>query len=112
VHLVLALYAYWGFLDYDHARAELDLARTTLPNKAEIYQYTAAIDRRQGRWSEATRDYERAVDLDPRNFVAVFEAARTYQVLRRYSNSNRLFARAIAISPLQYAARIQLALNP
>jgi serine/threonine-protein kinase len=112
VHLVLALYAYWGFLDYDRARAELDLARTTLPNKAEIYQYTAAIDRRQGRWSEATRDYERAVDLDPRNFVAVFEAARTYQVLRRYSNSNRLFARAIAISPLQYAARIQLALNP
>ena len=111
VHLLAALYAYWGFLDYNRAGAELDRAHNALPNNAEIYQFMAAIDRRRGRWSEATHHYERAIELDPRNFVVVYEAARTCQVLRRYSDSNRLFARAIDIQPLHNTARIQLAMN-
>jgi tetratricopeptide (TPR) repeat protein len=67
VHRALANYAYWGFFDYDRARAELDLARRTLPNDPEIYDITGLIDRRQGRWTEAIRNFERAVELDPRN---------------------------------------------
>ena len=59
---------YKAFRDYDRARAELDLARASLPNNPIAYIYTAAIDRRQGRWAESIRNWERGLELDPRNF--------------------------------------------
>ena len=112
VHLALAWYAYQGFRDYDRARAELDLARRTLPNNADIYYVTALIDRRQGRWAEATRNLERAVELDPRNFGILEETADTYRGLRRYSDAIRLAERALAVSPRDYFARILRASLP
>jgi TolB-like protein/Tfp pilus assembly protein PilF len=112
VHLALARYAYHGFRDYDRARAELDLARRTLPNDAETYFLSAVIDRRQGRWTEATRNCERAVELDPRNVYLLMNAGDTYQFLRRYAEASRLFERAVAISPHNYFARISRALQP
>ena len=111
-HLALAWYAYQGFRDYDRARAQLDLAGRTLPNNADIYYVTALIDRRQGRWTEATRNLERAVELDPRNFGVLSEAGFTYGGLRRYSDASRLWERALAVSPRDYFARILRALLP
>ncbi len=112
VHLALAVYAYQGFRDYDRSRAELDLARRTLPNNADIYFVTALIDRRQGRWTEATRNLERAVELDPRNFEILMEAASTDSILRRYSEAARLAERASVVSPRDYFARIASTLQP
>jgi TolB-like protein/class 3 adenylate cyclase/Tfp pilus assembly protein PilF len=112
VHLALAWYAYQGFRDYDRARAELDLARRTLPNNADIYYVTALIDRRQGRWAEATRNLERAVELDPRNFGILEETADTYRGLRRYVDATRLVERGLAVSPRDYFARILRAVLP
>jgi TolB-like protein/class 3 adenylate cyclase/Tfp pilus assembly protein PilF len=112
VHLALAWYAYQGFRDYDRARAELDLAGRTLPNNADIYYVTALIDRRQGRWAEATRNLERAVELDPRNFGILLETADTYRGLRQYSDAIRLSERALAVSPRDYFARILRASLP
>jgi TolB-like protein/Tfp pilus assembly protein PilF len=112
VHLALAIYSYQGFRDYDRARAELDLARRTLPNNAEVYFVTALLDRRQARWTEATRNFERAVELDPRNFEILEEAAGTYQAMRRYPDAIRLAERALALSPHDYFARIERGLLP
>jgi serine/threonine protein kinase/cytochrome c-type biogenesis protein CcmH/NrfG len=109
VHLTRAVYAYHGFLDYDRARAELDLARSSLPNNADIFYFTALIDRRQGRWTEAIRNFDRAIDLDPRNLNILEDAALKGQ--RSYSESNNLFRRAIEISPHDYFARTALAQN-
>lgn len=112
VHLALANYAYHGFRDYDRARAELDLAHSTLPNNADIYYFTALIDRRQGRWTETMRNSERGVELDPRNFRSLDEAAITYAHLRLYPQSSRLLERAVAISPHDYFSRTMLAQLP
>jgi TolB-like protein/class 3 adenylate cyclase/cytochrome c-type biogenesis protein CcmH/NrfG len=112
VHLARALYAYQGFRDYDQARAELDLARHTLPNNADIYFVTALIDRRQGRWSEATRNLEHATELDPRNFGILSETAFTYSGVRRYPDAMRLAERALAVSPRDYFVRILHGLVP
>jgi tetratricopeptide (TPR) repeat protein len=68
-HLALALHLYWGYFDYDRARSELAIARRTLPNNPQVYEVSAWIDRRQGRWSDAVRDIERASELDPRSFI-------------------------------------------
>ena len=56
-HLALALHLYWGYFDYDRARAELAIARRTLPNNPQVFEVSAWIDRRQGRWSDAVREY-------------------------------------------------------
>ena len=66
-HLARAFHLYNGYLDYDGALAELEVARQTLPNDPRIFRVTGYIQRRQGRWEESTRNLERALELDPRN---------------------------------------------
>lgn len=109
VHLALAEYALQGRRDYDGARAELELAQRTLPNNADVYFWYGAIDRRQGRWSEAITDFAHAVSLDPRNAHFLVEAANTYTALRRYPEAERLLERAVAVLPDSSRVRISLA---
>ena len=113
VHLAQAHYAYHGFRDYDRARAELDLARRTLPNEPTIYFTTAAIDRRQARWSDAIRNFERAAELDPRNHRNLVNAGWTYSRLRRFSEARGMYQRATAVSARgNYLARIEVVRIP
>ena len=112
VHLALARYAYHGFRDYDRARAELALARSTLSNEVDVFRLTAIIDRRQGRFKEATANFERAIALDPRNATLLDDAATTYMYLREYADATRLFQRIVSLSPGDYFARYWLAYQP
>ncbi len=112
VHLAWAYYSYYGFLDYDRARAELELARRTLPNSAELYYLTALLDRRQARWTEATRNAERAVELDPRNTAYLMLTGGIYEQQHSYSDGRRLYNRALAIEPHNLVARILRARAP
>jgi TolB-like protein/Tfp pilus assembly protein PilF len=98
-HLALAIYYYNGFRDYVQARRELANARQTLPNSADVFLYTGFIDRREGHWEEATRNMERALELDPRDFFILQQLALTYQPQRRYADEVRTFDRALAIVP-------------
>src|SRR5206468_5685574 len=66
-HLGRARNLYRGYLDYNGALAELDIARKSLPNDSEILELTGYIQRRQGRWEESIQNLERALELDPRN---------------------------------------------
>ena len=109
VHYALAMYAYHGFRDYDRALAELELARNALPNNAGIYLLIAAVDRRQGRWAESTKNFSRALDLDPLNQNILREAAITYEGLHRYSEAQRVFERWLALNPRNYFCRARLA---
>jgi TolB-like protein/Tfp pilus assembly protein PilF len=98
-HLALGNYYYHGFRDYSQARSELAIARRTLPNNAEVFEYTGFIDRREGRWEEATRNLERALELDPRNFFILHQLAETYLPQRRYADEARTYDRALLIVP-------------
>ena len=110
VHLALAEYAFHGLRDYDRARAELDIARRTLPNDPDVYFWNGAIDRRQGRWAEAIRNFARAAELDPRNPDTWDAAGQTYRALRRYAEAEQMFDRVVALRPHNYFARITRAL--
>ncbi|HZD93606.1 MAG TPA: hypothetical protein VE133_05085, partial [Candidatus Sulfotelmatobacter sp.] len=99
VHWMKGLYAYHGFRDYDRALAELKLATQLLPNEARLYVVIGAIDRRTARWQEAETNFKRAVELDPRNFTVVGEAASTFQGIRRYAEARRLYEQALSILP-------------
>ena len=98
-HLALADYYYHGFRDYERARTELTSARRTLPNSAEVFEYTGYIDRRQGRWDDATRNLERALELDPRNFFTLAQVALLYHWQHRYADEARTYDRALKIVP-------------
>ena len=105
-HLAAARYAYYGFRDYDRARAELDLARRALPNEADVYYLGALLDRRQGRWAEAVRNAERAVELDPRNVQHLLLAGGLHEGLRCYADARQRYERAREISPRGHFARV------
>jgi TolB-like protein/class 3 adenylate cyclase len=96
-HLAMAVHSYQGYLDYDRARDELAIAVRTMPNNARIFEWSGYIDRRQGRWEDAVRDFERAIELDPRNDDLLFGAAVTYICLRDYKHAREISDRGIAL---------------
>jgi TolB-like protein/class 3 adenylate cyclase/Tfp pilus assembly protein PilF len=109
-HLALANYYYFGFLDYAGAGSELAIARRTLPNNADVFVYTGFIDRREGRWEEATHNLERAVELDPRNLFTLQQLATyTYCLQRRYADAVQTYDRALTIVPGDPLTRINRA---
>jgi len=98
-HLALAAHFYHGYFDYDHARDELAIAARTLPNNARIFEWSGYIDRRQRRWHDAVRDFERAMELDPRNVKILIDAAVTHHLMRNYGQERRTIDRLIALEP-------------
>ena len=106
-HLALGWHLYWGYSDYDRARAELALAQDSLPNNARVYDLTGLIDRRQGRWAEATQNLQRACELDPRNVRYLIELAATYNMwLHDYENYGKVLDRILALHPEFKATRM------
>jgi TolB-like protein/Tfp pilus assembly protein PilF len=104
-HLALATHFYYGYFDYDRARAELAIAQQTLPNNPEVYWFTGIIDRRQSRWSEATRNMERATELDPRNLLKLIGLGDIYWQMRDYEQAKRVWTRVLTLDPNNMAAR-------
>ena len=98
-HLARARNFYWGYLDYDGALRELEIARRSLPGEDWIFSLKGYIERRQGRWDECIRDLDRATELDPRNFLTLQQLAVTYQQLRRYAEEKSTYERILAFEP-------------
>jgi TolB-like protein/Tfp pilus assembly protein PilF len=98
-HLAQAIHFYWGYLNYDRAREELAKAQHALPNNAEIFKFLGLIDRRQGRWDEAIRNLEHALDLDPRNVDVIGGLEDIYFNLHRYKETIAVANRALALEP-------------
>jgi len=109
-HLARAENLYRGYLDYDGALAELEIARRTLPNDPHVFELTGYIARRKGNDEEGLRNLERALDLDPRNFSTLQQIALSYYSLRRYRETAAVLDRAIAIKPDDIETRVIRAL--
>ena len=95
-HLARAQNLYQGHSDYDGALAELEAARKTLPNDSRVFLWAGLVERRQGRWLESTRDLERGIELDPRNYFLLDETAQSYEVLRRYAEEKATYDRILS----------------
>jgi TolB-like protein/Tfp pilus assembly protein PilF/predicted Ser/Thr protein kinase len=108
-HLARAFHLYNGYLDYEGALAELEVARRTLPNDPRIFRLTAFIQRRQGHWEESTRYLERALELDPRNVNTLANLGVSYGGLRRYAEQKSNLDRILAIEPNNLAVKAERA---
>jgi len=106
-HLARAQNLYWGYLDYDGALTELEVAAQGLPNDPRVVGLKGYIERRQGRWEESIRDLKRAIELDPHNILTLQQTAQTYQGLRLYVDEKSLLARVLAFEPNDAVTKVQ-----
>jgi TolB-like protein/Tfp pilus assembly protein PilF len=110
-HFALGLYWYFGHRDYAQALQQLEVARKAAPNDAQLEQYFAAIDRRQGRWDDAIATYQRATTLDPLSNLLFDQLAATYSCVRRYADADRAYVQATAVARDPIEERINRAFN-
>jgi TolB-like protein/Flp pilus assembly protein TadD len=95
-HLAMADHYFRCHRDYERAQEELAIARPGLPNSVPFFNLSGYINRRQGHWAEAERDFATAVRLDPRNPNAVNLLADTFILERRFPEARLASDRAIA----------------
>jgi serine/threonine protein kinase/Flp pilus assembly protein TadD len=98
-HLTRAGSLYGSHHDYDGALAELEVARRSLPNSPGVFEVMASIQGCQGRWEESIRNWERAVELDPRNVSTLFQSGLSYATVRRYAELKSKLDRILTIDP-------------
>jgi serine/threonine-protein kinase len=94
-HIALGLCHYFGHLDYEQALKEFELARAGQP--AEASNWIGAIQRRQGNFDEAIRNFEQAARLDPR--PRSYNLAETLILVRRYEEADQLLDRLLTRAP-------------
>jgi TolB-like protein/Flp pilus assembly protein TadD len=105
-HLALAWHLYWGYSDYDRARAELALTQQSLPNNPRVYELAGSMDRSQRRWFDATHNLERACELDPRNLPYLINLGSLYLWLHDYDQHAQVMDRIVALHPERRSGRI------
>jgi len=108
-HLARAENLYRGYLDYDGALAELNIAGQTLPNNSQTLELKGYIQRRQGKQEEALLSLMRAADLDPRNVLLLQQIALSLRGVGRYSEEKSAWARALAVVPDDIHTKLELA---
>jgi len=105
-HLARATHLYSGYLSYDAALVELELARKSLPNDCRVFELVGLIQNRRGKFEEALAALEHAVELDPRNVYRLEHVTAPYWSLRRYSEASKVYDRALAIEPNNVQVKI------
>jgi tetratricopeptide (TPR) repeat protein len=93
-HLAKAQYYYNGVRDYEKALGELAAASPPPASRARFFDLAALAERRLGRWKEALRDGEKALELDPHDPFIATEVIQTYSYLRRYEEAEKVAHRA------------------
>ncbi len=81
------------------ALVDVDLARQTLPNSADLEQVASIINMRLGHWDEAIRTSERANVLEPHVAINLKSLAWVYAYTRRYDDEDRVLSELIELRP-------------
>jgi TolB-like protein len=108
-HLARAWHLYNGYLEYNGALAELEVARRSLPNDSRIFTLMAIIQRRMGRWEESMRNFERAIQLNPRSIHTLQQTEGSYGMARRYAEQKSMLDRILTIEPNNVWAKAERA---
>ena len=74
----------------------------------------AAIQRRQGKWTESTANFEKAESLNPKDADLLVNFAYNYIALRRYDEAEKIVDRGLQVAPDSFSlrgAKAQIALS-
>jgi TolB-like protein/predicted Ser/Thr protein kinase/Tfp pilus assembly protein PilF len=95
----LAGYQYLMLRDIKAAKTTGERLSRMLPGSAEVRMYLGMAARNEGSWDQSVAYFEEALVMDPRNVQLLWEAARTYVVLRQFTAALKLFDRFLDIRP-------------
>jgi serine/threonine-protein kinase len=109
-HISLGYYYYHGFLDYEHALAELDTARKLRPNDSDLLAAIGFVKRRQGKFEEAFASISESAKLAPGSILNLQESAWTAFRLGRFDEAERRMQRAKTLAPDDPQSGLTLAL--
>ena len=98
-HLAQAIHILYVGRNREQARIELDFARRSLPNNANLERYSGIVARLDGRWAEALPAFEKAAAIEPREPVRWADLASTYGCLRDYPKFDDAVAKMMALTP-------------
>jgi len=104
-HLAVAKHC-TGVISITTALGRLNLAQKSLPNDPLPFLLAGYIDRRQSRWDESTKNFERAIELDPQK-PCLFsnKSLEAINVCGRYCDAETALDRAVALVPKDTALR-------
>jgi len=98
-HRARASYYYHALRDYDGALKELDLAALKSPGDGSTLAAIGWVERRQNKWHDSLFHVEKAIQLDPRNDVLLWNQGITRLFVRDYEGAVNQLQRAISIAP-------------
>jgi TolB-like protein/Flp pilus assembly protein TadD len=104
-HLALGFSYYYGDRDYERALSEFEIAKRDLPNEADAYSAIAAIQRRQGKWTESTANFEKSASLDPKNANVLFNLAVNYVAQRDFKAANKILDEGLVTERRSFGLR-------
>jgi TolB-like protein/Tfp pilus assembly protein PilF len=110
-HEALGLYHYWGHRDYERALVEFDEVLTLQPSNALVHQWRAAVYRRKGDWTRSLEEFQRSVELAPRDAIIAGEYGTTLVLMRRFADADGILTHALALDPTVMQAIRFLATN-
>jgi TolB-like protein/Flp pilus assembly protein TadD len=92
-------YQYWCRRALDAALGHFEAALARQPGNSELLTAIGYVERRRGRWDEATTRFAEALRYDPRSALRTLDLADTYMSTGKYVEAEQLFDRAIQLSP-------------
>jgi len=113
-HLALGFLYYHGSRDYDRALEHFYKVQKRRPGDADANSAIGFIKRRQGKWEESLRHFERAIKVDPRSYQANWDnLGNTLIAMRRYDEAEKYIDRALSMAPgvqSAYLAKAEIAI--
>ena len=106
VRIALADYYYKGFLDYQRALEQLNIAIPHTRSNSEAYAIRSFILRRLGDFEAAIPDLVKAIELDPGNFSPRYVLADTYAILNQFEPAIDLYNQSIEMAPENFGLNI------
>lgn len=98
-HQSLGMYYWASENNYDRALRELAITEASRPNDPRFFAARAVLRGRRGRYPEALVDIARALDLDPASAAMASTYGELWDLTRDFARAERLYDRAIALSP-------------
>jgi serine/threonine-protein kinase len=92
--------------DASRAVSEVEIAARALPSDSHIIYLAATLHRRQGKWKQSIEEFQKAIALNPRNFLGPTDLAYHLSLMRDWGNAASAWDRALAIVPESMFNRI------
>src|SRR5205085_4263134 len=106
-------WANWGLLalrqrNFDPAAERLEHARSLAPDNGDIYYLIGLLEGSRGKSAEAIAALRKAVELDPKNLIAVYRLAEEVEREGNEEEFQRLVTQILANQPDNLAALVEL----